>query len=124
MGKRFLKRNIVQPLLDLTAIEKRLDAVQYLHEFQELAVTVHDHLGEIHDIERLLSRFIIGKIFPRSFIALMNSIRAALRIKSLLSEQPHDQMRELSESIPDAGALAGMIKAAIEDEPALSPEIS
>ena len=36
MGRRSLERNILQPLLDAAAIEKRLDIVQYFHEFHEL----------------------------------------------------------------------------------------
>ncbi|MBN1496246.1 MAG: DNA mismatch repair protein MutS, partial [Spirochaetes bacterium] len=60
--------------------------------------------------------------FPRNFIALMNSIRGAIKLRALLADQPHERMRELSERIPDTSALADRISAAIEDEPALSPE--
>ena len=122
MGRRALDRNILQPLLDVTAIDKRLDIVQYFHEYHELAGQVLSHLKEIHDIERLLSRFIIGRTFPRNFIALMNSINAAMKIKSLLTGQPHEGIGELSDRIPDLAALSGSIKAAVDDEPALSPE--
>jgi DNA mismatch repair protein MutS len=122
MGKRALERNILQPLLDISAIERRLDIVQYFHEYHELAEQVLAHLKEIHDIERLLSRFIIGRTFPRNFIAIMNSIRAAMKIKSLLAEQPHEQIKEISDRMPDTSTLATTIKSAVEDEPALSPE--
>ncbi len=122
MGRRSLERNLLQPLLDADAIEKRLDAVQYFHEFHDLARQVLGVLKEIHDIERLLSRFIIGRTFPRNFIALMNSIRAAMKVRALLAGQPHDRIRELAGRIPDTAALADTIRAAVEDEPALSPE--
>jgi len=122
MGKRTLERNILQPLLDTALIDRRLDTVQYLHEFHELAGKLVQFLKEIQDMERLLSRFIIGRTFPRNFIALMSSIMAAMKIKSLLAEQPHESMTRLSEAMPDLSPLAAMIKTAVEDEPALSPE--
>jgi DNA mismatch repair protein MutS len=122
MGKRALERNILQPLTDTAKIEKRLDIVMYFHEYHDLGLKIHGYLKEIHDIERLISRFIIGRIFPRNFIALMNSIHSAIKIKKALSDQPHGQIRDLSSGIPDLSGLADLIKSSLEDEPALSPE--
>ena len=122
MGKRSLERNILQPLLDMSKIEKRLDIVMYFHEYHELAGQVHGYLKDIHDIERLISRFVVGRTFPRNFIALMNSIEAAMKIKRTLSGQPHDQTRELAESLPNLSSLGERISSTLEEEPALSPE--
>ena len=122
MGKRALERNILQPLLDTARIEKRLDIVLYFHEYHELGNQIHGYLKDIHDVERLVSRFIIGRTFPRNFIALRNSIHAAMKIKKSLADQPHDHISEISGRIPDLSGLADRIKSSIEDEPALSPE--
>ena len=122
MGRRSLERNILRPLLDRPELEKRLDIVQYFHEFHELSDRLRESMKNVHDIERLLSRFIIGKTFPRNFIALGNSIAAAMSIRADLSAQPHELVRELSGKIPDLSALAGRIRETLEDEPALSPE--
>lgn len=122
MGKRALERSILGPLLDYAIIDRRLDIVQYFHEFHDLAGQIHEHLSGIHDIERLLSRFIIGKLFPRNFVALMNSIRSSMKIKDLLGGQPHEGIAELAASLPDLSEIADMIGSAIEDEPAISPE--
>ena len=122
MGKRTLERNTLQPLLDINEIEKRLDIVQYFFEYHELSTEIHLHLKGVHDIERLMSRFTIGKIFPRNFIALMNSIKASSIIKDLLSKQPFDRLNELSKNIPDLQNLSDTISNSIEDEPAISPE--
>ena len=122
MGRRILERNILQPLLDLGAIEKRLDTVQYFFEFHELTSAIREKLKDIHDIERVVSRFTLGRIFPRNFLALKHSIIAAQSIKSLLMEQPHDSPVELGKAIPDLTGLADAIDRAIDDDPALSPE--
>jgi len=122
MGRRALERNLLQPLLDQAEIEKRLDIVQYFHEYHELTSSVQSMLRQVYDLERLLSRFILGRVFPRNFIAVMQSIDAAGNIRSLLTEQPHDLSMSLGSSIPDLSDLYSIIASAIADEPALSPE--
>ncbi len=122
MGKRALERNVLQPLLDRAKIERRLDIVQYFHEFHRLTDDLKRRLKEIHDIERILSRFTLGRIYPRNFLALVHSLNAAAKIKNLLAEQPHDRSRDLADAIPDLGELSNSLSAAIADDPALSPE--
>ncbi len=122
MGKRGLERIILQPLLDRDEIEKRLDMVQYFHEFHRLTDDVRASLKEVLDLERLVSRFILGRIFPRNFLAVKSSIGAARRIRELLAEQPHDRSRELAEALPDLDDIAAAIRAAVDDDPALTPE--
>ncbi len=122
MGRRALERNLTQPLLNVNTIEQRLDIVQYLYEYRDLTKKLQGMLDAIFDIERLITRFAMGRIFPRNFLALRDSLAAALEIKRLLSEQPHESMNTIGGSIPDLAKLAAGIRAAIEDDPALSPE--
>jgi DNA mismatch repair protein MutS len=122
MGRRMLERNLLQPLLLRDEIERRLDTVQYFFEYHDLARRTGEILSGVFDMERILSRFTMGKIFPRDFLALRSSITASARLKSLLAEQPHDQCNRLSGSMPDLSALARSIEDTIDDDPALTPE--
>ncbi len=122
MGKRCLERNILHPLVNRDEIEKRLDIVQYLFEYHELAGQIHGTLKNISDIERLITRFTMGKTFPRNFIALRNSIFAADYLKGHITDQPHDGLRELGKSIPGLRQLAERIEKTIHDDPALAPD--
>ncbi len=122
MGRRSLERNILQPLVEKSEIEKRLDIVQYLFEYHELAGQIHSTLKRISDIERLIPRFTMGKIFPRNFLALKNSIFAAEDLGLLLKDQPHDGVSSLGKNMPALGELAEKIDKTIDDDPALSPE--
>ncbi|KAF8389802.1 hypothetical protein HHK36_024321 [Tetracentron sinense] len=54
MGKRLLNRWLKQPLLDVDAINCRLDLVQTFVEDTELRQDLRQHLKRISDIERLL----------------------------------------------------------------------
>ena len=79
MGRRTLERNIVHPLLQQDEIDKRLNVIQYFFEHNDLRNNIQSTLKDIHDIERLISRFVLWKSSPRDYTALMQSINAALQ---------------------------------------------
>jgi len=122
MGRRTLERAILQPLLMKDEIEKRLDIVQYFFEYQELTRKVQDMLNGIYDLERLISRFTLGRSFPRDYLSLMQSLNASLDIRRVLSEQPYELFVDMSKSIPSLKALSERIQKTIADDPALTPE--
>ncbi|MBN2402926.1 MAG: DNA mismatch repair protein MutS [Spirochaetes bacterium] len=122
MGRRTLESNLLQPLLHLEEIEKRLDIVQYFFEHTGLTNSILSELKNIHDIERLISRFALWKSFPRDYIALMQSIKAADRIRDILRNESFAPLSALSADLPDMASLSERIEKTIEDDPAISPE--
>ncbi len=122
MGRRALERAILEPLLSREQIEERLDIVQYLHDFHDLSSALQEILKNVHDIERIVSRFSLGRIFPRNFIALDSSIIAAEKIRSRFIEQPAEILQKLAGDIPELTGLSETINAMITDDPALTPE--
>lgn len=122
MGRRLLDRNILQPLTNPELIEKRLDMVQHLCDHGELLQRVQTEMEKIFDMERLLSRFHIGRYNPTDFIALRESIAAASAIRGTLAEQQFEPCERLASMIGDPDPLAARIAAVIADNPALSPE--
>lgn len=84
MGARHLRRTLLQPLRDRSALEARLDAVAALHS----EVALRQHLGTaldgLPDIERLAGRVAQRRAHPRELYALaaalerVRSVRAAL----------------------------------------------
>lgn len=122
MGKRILERNILQPLISEDKINNRLTIVSYFFEFHELVNDLSADLKEIQDLERIISRFTMGKSFPRDLLALKNSINASLKIKKTLSKQADDKIIEIANKITNLSAISNTIDIAILDEPALTPE--
>ncbi len=122
MGRRVLERNILQPLLLPGEIERRLDLVQYFFEYHDLTAKLRAKLAGIFDVERLLSRFHIGRSNPRDYLALGDSITAAMEIAGMLRDQPNDQCAGLAQNIPDLSETASRIRSVIDDNPALSPD--
>ncbi len=124
MGRRTLERNLLQPLVSKAAIDGRLNLVDFFYQRAELAEEIASHLKEILDMERLISRFTIGKIQPRNFIALKQSIEGAMNIRSILSEHGINSpsIENMSSGISDLTELSEKINFIIDDDPALSPE--
>lgn len=122
MGRRTLERNILQPLLQSDEIETRLNIVEYFYLHTELTGLVQAILKNIHDIERLISRFIIGKSFPRDYIALMHSIKSTSEIKNILTKESFESLEILLNQIPELNSVYDRIYNTIAEDPALSPE--
>ena len=122
MGRRLLERNILQPLLSKNEIESRLDIVEYLTNNPKCSAELFDSLKGIYDIERMISRFVLGRVFTRNFIGLADSFSQAAKIKEILITQDVDFLSTLAEQIPDCSDLTDTLRKTITDAPALSPE--
>lgn len=122
MGKRFLERALLQPLLDHNEIEKRMSVVQYFHEYHALTLQMQKHLDDVADLERLLSRLMMGRSTARDFPTLSKSLKTAAELRTFLEEQPLDEVHNLAKKIIILNELAERIDATVLDDPALTPE--
>ncbi|MCW5899304.1 MAG: DNA mismatch repair protein MutS [Flavobacteriales bacterium] len=85
MGSRLLKRWILFPLLDMAAIEARLDTVADLVANGPLTGTLGELLDGVGDLERLAGRAAAGRLHPRDLLRLRAALEAALRIRENLA---------------------------------------
>ncbi len=122
MGKRALERTLLYPLLDKKAIESRYDIISYFINNIHLLKEIQDILSSIHDMERLLSRFTLNKYYNRDFIALQQSIEAAISIYTIIGQHPDELFNMLGSISPHIQELSDTIKNTIVDNPPLSSE--
>ena len=73
MGKRKLRATILRPLLDLAAIDERLDGVAEIHRDVQNREHLRESISGILDLERLLSRISLDSAGPRDLLALGQS---------------------------------------------------
>ncbi len=113
MGARLLQRWIGQPLLDLDALEERLDGVKSLRDDPLRRADIRSRLGSIGDIERLANRALTGNVAPRELGHLRASLHALPGLEAL------------AEGIPGVGDIPGndtirdlLDAALVEDPPA------
>lgn len=74
MGGRLLRRMLSMPLLQVEAIRRRLDAVEFLVEQTSVRQQLREALREIYDLERLTSRVVLGVATPRELGRLGQSL--------------------------------------------------
>ena len=116
MGARLLRRWLGQPLLDLDALERRLDAVAWLHASDVRRQRIRAELAEVSDLERAVQRVGTGVAFPRELVGLRRSLERVPALRALAEEAGPDLVWLTSELDPCTGAVE-RIKATITDDP-------
>jgi len=118
LGGRMLKRWLGQPLLDITELVKRQEAVAW---FCDNSLPRHQAaalLGEVADLERLINRVSSGIVSPREMVTLRRSLESIPELKGLLeSAASLDWLQGELKPCPDIIAL---IAEAIEEQPPAS----
>ncbi len=117
MGKRLLRQWILQPLMDIDAIETRLDAVEEMSRAAIMRKDLHHMLKSFGDIERTAIRIAFGTGNARDMLALANSLTRLPEIKTLLAGCQCDLLKETANSLETLEDLCQTLKRAIVDDP-------
>ncbi len=94
MGARLLHRWLLFPLKDPTAINRRLDVVEYLMRNEEARETLGRQLELVGDLERLISKAAVGRITPREVVQLRCAIEAVEPVKRMCIDADQDSLNE------------------------------
>jgi DNA mismatch repair protein MutS len=84
MGGRLLRGWLNQPLLDIMALEGRLDAVEALYNDTPTRTESRSLLKGMGDLERLINRVVGKRAGPRDLIGLRRSLETVPRLKKLI----------------------------------------
>ena len=118
MGARALRGWLSRPLLDIAAIEARLDAVDDLVRHPAEREALRSVLGGIGDLERMMSRICCNRANPRDLVALKTSLRALPVLQEKLADAEAGLLAQARDGgIPDLAAQADAIENRIVDDP-------
>lgn len=120
MGSRFLKRRLENPLLDVAAINRRLDAVEELVKNFTLRRNIRDTLKDIYDIERLMTKIEIGSANARDLTALKISLKTLPKISNLMKNVSTDILMACRDGLKDYSAEVDLIDRAISENAPLT----
>jgi DNA mismatch repair protein MutS len=115
-GSRLLKKWIEQPLLNLTDIEGRHLAVLELKTSYVARSTLRDKLKSVYDIERLISRIVMGNCNCRDFLSLKSSLAVLPDIKSLIAGMASPLIADINSRIDILDDICGLISESISDD--------
>ena len=120
MGGRMLRRWLNDPLIDITEIRNRLDAVEELKNNLMLRGDIIENLKKVYDIERLIGKISYGNANARDMISLKNSIKQLPEIKSILSTTSSKLIQNLYRNLDELKDVYTLIDRAIIEDPPIS----
>ncbi|MSO20652.1 MAG: DNA mismatch repair protein MutS [Acidobacteria bacterium] len=117
MGARLLKGWVLRPSLDHAVIESRLDAVEELVRQAIPRGKAGKLLESVYDLERLLSKAVLGTAGPRDLLALRNSFVPLPTLKSLSAERTSVRWQSLSAALDPLSDVRDLLARALSDAP-------
>lgn len=117
MGGRLLKKWISAPLRNLEPILKRQESVEEFLKEKKYRKELIEHLKEIGDLERLISRVSTGRATPRELIAIKSSLKKIPFIKNILSNFRVNTLTQIGTSLESLSDIVEKIEEAIIDNP-------
>lgn len=117
MGGRLLKKWISAPLRNLEPILKRQESVEELLKEKRYRKELIEHLKEIGDLERLISRVSTGRATPRELIAIKSSLKKIPFIKEILANFKVSTIKQIGTSLESLNNIVEKIEEAIVDNP-------
>lgn len=116
MGSRQLRKWMILPLKEKQAIEERLQVVDEFYKNHDLAEKVCEHLKQIADLERLISKVAVGRINPRELQQLRRSLLAIVPVKDILEKQSSPDLQKLGAQLDKCEFLLEKIGKELSDE--------
>lgn len=117
MGARLLRHWLLMPLLDIQAINERLDIVRYFIEHPQAESDLSQTLRQIGDLERLLSKAVLGKIAPRELLQLARSLQGVDHIRQSLLLNTPPVLQTKAHGLDACDTLSKRITATIQPDP-------
>ena len=117
MGGRLLRAWLLRPLSAEEDIRDRLDAVEEFAFETTARATFRSVLKNVHDLERLVARAVLGTSGPRDFIALASSVEVIPKLKKLLNVFHVPLVRHLVSELDEVDDIYQGIKRTLVDEP-------
>jgi DNA mismatch repair protein MutS len=129
MGARLLRSWLQQPLLDLEALNQRLDTLEVFVANTPARNELQAILKQVADLERLANRVVQGVIRPRELLALKQSLEVIPPLSQVLTttvNQPGPEacaslLDKIGDAVDPCAEVVTLIGQAIADEPPAIP---
>jgi len=120
MGGRMLRKWIMRPLKRMKPIRERLNAVEALNVNHDVRDKLREELGQVGDLERLISRICVGRANPRDLVSLKESLAQIPRIKMQFKQLEEPLLIDILERLKLLIEVQEMIENAIAEDPPTS----
>lgn len=105
MGARLLRTWLSMPVMDLSELEDRYAVVQHFTDNQDDLLRLQAMIGDIGDLERIISRAAAGKIMPREVMQLKRGLGQTSPITGLCVGKGVESLDRMMNSLSDCSEL-------------------
>ena len=118
MGARLLRSWLAMPVMDLQELESRYAIVQHFIDNREDLAELQSMIGEVGDLERIISRAAAGKIMPREVMQLRRGLSQSAPIMALCGGKGVAALDELIGRMGDCAQLLEYLGSTMHPETA------
>ncbi len=118
-GARVLQSRLAAPLVDVAALNQRLNEVEHFTLEPSLRDAMRAHLRETPDMERALSRLTIGRGSPRDLGSLRDALTRAETLRALLQQLDVPALKQITNGLAQDATtqkLCDHLKQSLRDE--------
>ncbi len=116
-GARLLRQWVEHPLLNISAITRRQQAVSELFDDYMLREDLHELMSSVLDIERLVTRIVYGTANARDLRAVSSTLSLLPQVKELISKCKSTEIAALYDALDTLEDIVEVIDSAIVESP-------
>lgn len=120
MGKRMLRSWVEQPLINISGIVSRLNAVEELFDLNQLRAELMDSFISVNDLERITTRIVYGSANAKELRSLEQTARIVPVIKKLIEKTSSSVLKDIYSSLDPLDDICSLIDSSIVEEPPFS----
>ena len=114
MGSRLLRNWLALPIMDIEELRQRHDIVEWFTKNTESLDTVKELIGDVGDLERVVSRAAAGKILPRGVLMVKRGLSRMMPIKEMCEASGCVPLKELTEGLEGCNELIDSLERTID----------
>lgn len=118
MGARLLRSWMGMPIMDIGRLNARYDSVDYFVAQAEVLERTREALGNIGDLERIISRAAAGKVLPRETLGLARSMALFGPLRKICTDSGVEALQQLAAEMRDTSEIQAYITKTIHPETA------
>ncbi len=120
MGSRYLKKQILRPIVNKEILETRYDTIDVLNKEFITKQEIKDLLKNVYDLERIVGRISYGNTNGKDLVQLRRSLSILPELKLHLKKLNNPHTSFLSESIDSLTDYYNLLISSIVDDPPLT----
>ncbi|MBR3058738.1 MAG: DNA mismatch repair protein MutS [Clostridiales bacterium] len=120
MGGRLLRQFVEEPLIDITRINERLDAVDQAKENFIARQELREALQGVYDIERLASRISLSSVNARDLLCLRNTLAKLPYLRECASHFTKGLLAKAYEDLEDLSDIYTLLDSSLAEDPPIS----